>query len=193
MLMQEIEKVGSPIHDRGPAQGVSHGRWVYPMDPRPEEIFIQDIANSLSKMNRFFGHTKDAPHSVAQHSVWVSHHVPPEFALEGLLHDGAETYIGDIARPMKKLFEIAAPGVLRELEDGWERALAERFGLAYPMPDCIKIWDNVAVVTEKRDLLTASDLDWGPMPDPDPEPIVPDDWRMARQLFLSRFECLKRI
>lgn len=34
------------------------GRWFWPLDPRPEDIVIEDIAHALSNKCRFSGHTK---------------------------------------------------------------------------------------------------------------------------------------
>jgi 5'-deoxynucleotidase YfbR-like HD superfamily hydrolase len=65
------------------------------------EINIHDIAASLSKMCRFVGHCRDF-YSVAEHSVYVSHLVPQEMALAGLLHDASEAYLSDMASPIKK-------------------------------------------------------------------------------------------
>ena len=192
MMMTEAEKVGSPIHDRGPVQGISFGRWVYPLDPRPEEIFIEDIAESLCKINRFLGHFSCDSYSVAQHSCMVALIVPPEFALEGLLHDAGEAYYGDITHPMKQVFEKIAPGVLRSIEDRWEQVIARRFNLVYPMPPCIKVADNISVVTEKRDLLHPSALDWGPLPEPLPGRITPWPTAKARSIFLRFFNALCR-
>jgi hypothetical protein len=43
----------------------------YPMDPRPEDIRIEDIAHALSNQCRFSGHVA-VFHSVAQHSILVA-------------------------------------------------------------------------------------------------------------------------
>lgn len=49
-------------------------RKFYPLDPRAEDVFIEDIALSLSRQARYLGHTRadEDPLSVAQHSVLVS-------------------------------------------------------------------------------------------------------------------------
>lgn len=61
------------------------------------------IAEALSKINRFSGHTR-LPWSVAAHSVLVAA-ICPTHALKGwaLLHDAHEAFIGDITSPALEL------------------------------------------------------------------------------------------
>ena len=47
------------------------------LDPKPDQINIHDIANALSKLCRFTGHVKQF-YSVAEHSIRVSHRLPPD-------------------------------------------------------------------------------------------------------------------
>lgn len=51
------------------------GRKFYPLDPRPEDVCIEDIAHALALVNRFGGHTR-VPYSVAQHSVLCCQNAP---------------------------------------------------------------------------------------------------------------------
>lgn len=111
------------------------------------DIRIQDIAHALSNACRFAGHTKKF-YSVAQHSVIVSCIVPEEFALVGLLHDATEAYIGDMTRPLKNLNPTFC-----ELEHKIWTVIADRYGLSYEIPSIVKRADNIALVTEKRDLM----------------------------------------
>ena len=76
------------------------GRQFFPLTPRQEDIDIEDIAHSLSRLCRFNGHCKSF-YSVAEHSYRISYIVPPEFALWGLLHDAGEAYLSDLPRPIK--------------------------------------------------------------------------------------------
>jgi len=78
------------------------GQRVQLLQPQPDSIDIGDIALGLSRQYRFNGHTT-TPYTVAQHSVVVSYLVPAEHALQALLHDAAEAYIGDLPSPVKKL------------------------------------------------------------------------------------------
>lgn len=81
------------------------GRKFYYFDKdRSDTITIDDIAHSLSMQCRFNGHI-DEFYSVAQHSVEVSMHVCIENRIHGLLHDAAETFIGDLVSPFKGILK----------------------------------------------------------------------------------------
>lgn len=118
----------------------------YPLDPKSEDVCIEDIAHALSKMCRFNGHTREF-YSVAQHSVLVSHIVPAEHRLAGLLHDATEAYLADITRPVKQYMPD-----FEDVEDLLMACIAEKFGLAMPLPPCVKDADKLALNTERRDL-----------------------------------------
>ena len=129
------------------------GHMFYPLDPRPEDVCIEDIAHSLSLLCRFTGHTY-AHYSVADHSLRVSRlaeklfvaeaHSPEsekmqrmanEIALWGLLHDASEAYLQDMPRPLKY-----APG-FGQLYRGYE-------GLV--MDEAAQAWINLR---EKMEIL----------------------------------------
>jgi hypothetical protein len=186
MKTNEIDCVGVPEHDRGYSMALRSGGRFFLTDPSAADILIEDIAGSLSKLCRFTGHLT-AFYSVAQHSVIVSHLVPPRDSMWGLLHDASEAFIGDIGRPLKLVMEHASPGVLIEIENRIHRAIAERFGLPWPMPHSIKIADNIALATERRDLLPFSTFEWPNMPDPCGEKIEPWLPITAEAVFLDRF------
>src|SRR4051812_6540197 len=77
------------------------GKAFFPLDPRPADVDIQDIAHALAFQCRFGGHVKEF-YSVAEHSVRVSLICAHEDAKWGLLHDATEAYLSDIVRPVKR-------------------------------------------------------------------------------------------
>lgn len=126
------------------------GQKFFPLDPRPDEINIGDIAHALANQCRFNGHTTKF-YSVAEHVWHCSYLVPPEFALEALLHDAAEAYVGDIIRPLKLIPDIKA--VYGPIEEAVERAVAERFDLVYPWPEWVKKADEMMVTAEMDQII----------------------------------------
>ena len=130
------------------------GRYFDLMNPRPEDVDILDIASALSKLCRFTGHTSEF-YSVAQHSYYVAKIVPPQYALQGLLHDASEAYIGDVASPLKMLLPD-----YKVVEQRVEAAIAERFGLPVKLHESVKHADLVMLATEQRDLMPKHDDEW---------------------------------
>jgi hypothetical protein len=164
------------------------GRVIHPLDPKPHEISIFDIARSLSHICRFLGHT-DAFYSVAQHCVLVSQHVPQEDRLWGLLHDAPEAYLCDLPAPIKRDPQMA---IYRIAEDRLMLAVCQRYGLRPEMPTSVMRADKVLLATEFRDVTTVDDPDWiidecGEKPLPEYHIAA---WAPAysEQMFLARFE-----
>jgi uncharacterized protein len=122
------------------------------IDPRPEEIQIQDISLALARKCRFNSYCRFF-YSVAQHSIMCAKFCK-NYKLEALLHDAAEAYIGDITRPVKTAFPE-----IRKIEENIEKAIAAKFNLQYPWPKEIKTIDNILLAVEKRDLFS-QDLEW---------------------------------
>lgn len=129
----------------------------WPLDPRPEDINIEDIAHALSNQCRFAGHCTRF-YSVAQHSVHVSDHVAPEFAIWGLLHDAAEAYLVDLPRPVKRASQMGS--LYQEIETALMKCVCERFGMSPEMPKEVHETDNILLMTEKRDLMPGSPAKW---------------------------------
>lgn len=103
----------------------------------PSDILIGDIAHALANICRYGGHPEKF-YSVAQHSLRVARKCPDEFALEGLLHDAAEAYIGDLVKPLKILLGEPVAKLEREIE----QAIAIEFNLTFPWPACVKVADD---------------------------------------------------
>lgn len=166
--------------------------------PLAEDVCIEDIAHALSHLCRFTGHVRTF-YSVAEHSVRVSYLCAEQHQLWGLLHDAAESFIGDMNRPLKY-----SPGLesFREYENNNSRVIMASFGLGTKEPAEVKAADNRLLVTEQRDLM------WGYTSggstqkialaepsanstlariEPLPEVIEPWSPEEARRVFLMRF------
>lgn len=149
----------------------------------PDAICIEDIACALSNLCLFTGHVQDF-YSVAQHSVHVSYLVPPEFALEALLHDAAEAYCNDIFAPLKQLLPD-----YRERIGSVEKAIAGKFGLPAHMSAEVKEADLIMLATERRDLDLDDGTPWPVLEGVEPAAFLlsPLNPRQSRVLFLQRF------
>jgi hypothetical protein len=160
------------------------GRQVYPLDPRVEDICIEDIAHALSNQCRFAGHVRHF-YSVAQHSVLVSYCCKPEDALWGLLHDATEAYLVDVPTPVKRFLSE-----YKGYENALEKVICDRFLLQRGMPPSVHKADAVLLATEARDLMGPPPASWGPMQEPLRMVIIPWDPGLAKRKFLQRFVAL---
>lgn len=152
----------------------------WPLDPRPEEVCIEDIAHPLSMQCRYNGHCREF-YSVAQHSVLVSSILDKDAAW-GLMHDAAEAYIGDMVRPIK----LHMP-TFRDVEALVMRAICQRFGLPIVEPRSVKQADDILLMTERRDLLASPTRPWTPRADPLADKILPWSQNEAYARFCDRF------
>lgn len=167
----------------GPWWTTYTGRRFYPLDPRPGDFDILDIAHHLSLINRFNGGTT-YPYSVAQHSVVTSYIVEDPYQREALLHDAAEAYLGDITRPIKALIGSA----FSDLEDRVMDAIAKQFRLDQSKDAhyYVKVADDIALATEVRDLVPSGFL-FHPTPQPSTFSIKPLPYGEAQKIFLDRY------
>lgn len=154
----------------------------WPLDPRVDEILLEDIAHSLSKICRYNGHSVDH-YSVAEHSVLVSRHVRPENRLQALLHDAPEAYLGDIIRPVKRF--ISEFG---EHEDRLINLIGPKFGFNPNFTDDVMRVDN-AILADEKLVLFRHDLPWYL---PEPPLGIADDIKcltakQAKRLFLKTY------
>lgn len=117
------------------------------LEPRPEQIKLIDIAHHLARVCRFGG-ACNTFYSVADHSVYVSLHVPSHLQKRALLHDAAEAYLGDIISPLKALLPD-----YQAIEEIWEGVIATAFDLPCLSHPAIKRADLAAVQSERSLLL----------------------------------------
>lgn len=176
----------------------------YPLDPRPEDICVEDICWALSNICRFVGHVSTL-YSVGEHCVRVSYEVERRWipldgardertrnaALAGLLHDASEAYLSDVARPIKIDASMAR---YRVAEHVLERMIFEKFGVLLDehLSALVHHVDTVLLMTERRDLKGEAPQPWSIQAQPLAERI--DAWspELTRARFMARFRELSR-
>jgi hypothetical protein len=172
------DMAGVPVTDRGTWMQCGKGRIFYPLDPRPEEVHIDDILTALSRLIRYNG-LSDAWIVVAQHLCnceMMAHHdgrtLKERLAI--LAHDFAETYIGDMIRPIKCHFPE-----FKKIEAKVQDAIEWELHIPYCDPALIKHYDNLAWAWEKRDLFPSSIL-WPYTPELPAYLPVMEPWSMVK-------------
>jgi uncharacterized protein len=123
-------------------QRMLSGRRLDLLNPRPQDIEIEDIAHGLSRVARWNGQTLgEYPFTVAQHSLLVDdilydmeNKLERRWHLACLLHDAAEYVIGDMISPFKNALHLS----YRDFEDRLQRAIHRRFGLPETVPEEIR-------------------------------------------------------
>lgn len=183
------------MNDRiGSWLGLGNGRTFWPLDPRADEVHIDDIAHALSNICRWGGRVCEF-YSVAQHSLHVAQIVErtrPDLALQALLHDAAEAYLGDVATPIKRHLDVHRHGSHEPFFDTEWRVL-DAIGQAFGFGRWVELRvihdaDALALATEARDLMGG--LTWDGMVatnEPTIDPLLP---RAARAQFLAMFRRL---
>lgn len=167
------------------------GGQFWPLDPRPEDVDITDIAHSLSMQCRFNGHTR-VFYSVAEHSIIVSKELKALgynklVQLYGLLHDASEAYTCDLPRPIKGQIKT-----YKAIEYWVQRAVWEAFKLPVPAGStetAIHQMDNLLLGYEGRKLMRNTE-DWAAkFGDFTPKSITTLGLThiLAKQYFLSLF------
>lgn len=126
------------------------------LNPQPDDIAIEDIAQGLSRVARWNGQTRgDHAFTVAQHVLIVEDIAsalnpewPKYWRLATLLHDAAEYVIGDLISPFKTAIGLD----YKALELRLLSAIYARFGVPQPIPDsvaaAIKQADRIAAFYE---------------------------------------------
>lgn len=122
------------------------GRQFFPLDPRPEDFHILDIAAGLR--NARYSSQSLIVETVAEHSValWLyarAHGFDARERRTILMHDASEAYLVDVPRPIKRDL-----GNYLDIEEGIMHAAAERFDLVWPMPPELKNLDNAILADE---------------------------------------------
>lgn len=149
----EQERIGDYIK-------VNSGRNFYILDPRAEDITLQDIPHALSYLCRFTGHG-DRFYGVGEHSILCAR-VARKLGystlrqLHCLWHDGTESVMNDLARPVKQNIPQ-----YKELEDRIASVIWEVVGIPEPTEEdykVVKLIDNTLLVNEMEQLMKRCDI-----------------------------------
>ena len=149
----------APTH---PAWNQTHGHVAFDfLNPTPAHIRDADVAHALAHINRFTGHLK-GPYSVGQHSLLVVEllaergHRDAGLLLQGLVHDAAEAYVGDVSAPLKRLL----PDYQRVEARVWA-ACAAHYGVPVDLDPVVKDADwQVCRLEAHAHLLGGPMHDW---------------------------------
>lgn len=106
------------------------------MNPRAEDVNLEDIAVSLSRIARWGGHNY-VNVTVLQHSLMVADAVSHPAKIHALLHDAAEAYLGDIPAPWKSGVEIYARPI-DIIEEQIMAVIYEYIGINMPTPEIVR-------------------------------------------------------
>ena len=125
------------------------GRHVDPLNLRPIDLDIRDIAWNLSLICRYTG-SFPFHYSVAQHSILVAdlmkrdgHDIRTQLA--GLLHDAAEYVMGDVNYHLKRLPELAD---YNRREHETSQMIVKHFDINPVCLDMVKPYDREAAHIE---------------------------------------------
>lgn len=158
---------------REPTQPVIYtytGQQLNPLNPRPAQLAIRDIAHALACCNRFAGHCKE-PLSVAQHSCYAARLCwDTPYAIQALLHDAAEAYLSDVTKWLKADPCMAG---YREAEARVQRLVYAKWGCPLEDAEPVKVADRLLVRYEMQQgfgdgftvgaLQPARELDYPPL------------------------------
>jgi len=176
MAVAEMERRGGWIQ-------TFTSRQFWPLDARPEEVDIRDIAHGLSMLCRYAGAVREF-YSVAQHCVLMSEAVAPEHALAALLHDATEAYVVDLPNPVKRFM----PEYMN-IENALWLIIAEHFGVPGMLPPEVHDADARIVIDERAALMGRVFHSWGAIDGMKPLGVNITPWTPAHAEFryLSRF------
>jgi len=135
---------------------------------------IGEMAHALGNLCRFTGQCRRF-YSVAEHSVLVSR-IMEDLRLgdpmEGLLHDGVEAYLADVASPAKAVLKD-----YKALDKALDKAMRKQFALPLEKSEgCVRA-DWLALYIEARELLPSKGKSFV-----GPPGLLEEAWQLQYQL-----------
>lgn len=185
--------MGNSIYTPDPIVSTPHVEFDI-LNPTPDMVVLEDMVISLA---REFRYTNLSSHPVA---VLTHLHLcdaiandmgldDPQLRLLILLHDAHEYVMKDLCRPMKRLINDRADGLLTDIETGVDAAIFEKFGLDldlvrhdHPLREQVKVVDNLALAHEVHACFPQVLDRWSQLPEIDTDGEL---HRAARVLFMQ--------
>ena len=118
--------------DIGHALQTVGGKFIWPLEPYPDEIDVDSVAHGLSLECRY-GNQTTHPYPVAWHSMALSHLVPEKYAQAALIHDASEAFLKDIPRPIRRQEPFKT--MYEQIERRLLKACFEHFGVDFALMD----------------------------------------------------------
>lgn len=179
------KQVVAVAYGSGPIMTLYSGASFDLLDPWNSEFTVEDIAHGLAHVCRYAGQCRSF-YSVAEHSLLVSD-VVPELALEALMHDAAEAFLGDITRPLKQLLPE-----YKAIERDVGAAIFHRLGIDEARVSGVKAADLRVLAAEQQQIMPPGTNSWAAAAGVVPAPIevkflAPP---MAKREFLDRYRAL---
>ena len=179
------------------------GNGFFVIDPKPEDVRLEDIAYGLAYTYRYGGQVE--PITVAEHSVLVSLIIEilwpkSKKMMAGLMHDACEAYTHDIQAPVRRFIKVDMPNGKQitwgDLERKINQTVAKALGLDtrfYACPE-VRAADLLALCLEKAQCEAIRHMNWGLPSIPDEIQHIKvrfDSPEIARAAFLERFQSLR--
>ena len=138
-------------------------------NPEAFDFNAEEIACALGNIGRYTGNTR-LPYSVAQHCTLVASFIlketgNAELAYQGLWHDGAEAFTGDMSSPLKAWLRDYKVEHFRILEKRIEAAMCKALGVKFPFDPIVKEVDIRISLNEKNTFF----------------PTMPDKWQIEQE------------
>lgn len=175
--------VTGPEDRRGGWIQTYSGHRFWPMDPRAEDVRLEDVAHHLAMRVRYMGAGRQF-YSVGQHSVLLSQVVKggPEVAYAALHADDPEYVLPDIPSPVKPFI----PG-WKFIEGACEQAVViEAFQVRREMLALVKPYDRRIVADEVASNLQPSLHPWKVRPEPLGIEVDPWSPELTESRYLAR-------
>lgn len=121
-------------------------RLINPEQVGPGDISLPLIATSLGRIARFAGQGRRVI-TVAQHSLALAEWAPRTLRLHALLHDAAESLIGDIPAPIKEHLSL-----VQAIEGGFLMAVCKKYSID-PQGFALLSWLDKSLAEEEWEIL----------------------------------------